>query len=150
MHRHLLFATLRSLIVLILLLLLFPTLSCTTMGTPKNDESGLLQSVQAFHAALRWENYQLASSWLPGSQKELFWSQADELQENVRVMDFSVRDLSVEPEGFKGVAYIRCQYFHTRDPRLMNKTLKQRWFYSPQDKTWLVEHTDLDVILARP
>ncbi len=131
------------------LLLLIP-LACTTMGKPKDDEGGLIQSVQAFHSALKWEDYKLASSWLDSSRREDFWNLADELNENVRVLDFALRDVSVDGQSQTGVVHIRCQYFHTRDPRLMSKTLTQRWKYLPDQKVWIVEHTDLGALLSAP
>ncbi len=132
------------------ILFLMVPLSCATLGKPKNDEAGLIQSVQAFHNALKWEDYKLASTWFHHSQRENFWNLADELNENVRVMDFSLRDVWVEQQSLTGVAHIRCQYFHTRDPRLMSKTLTQRWKYIPDQQAWIVEHSNLEALLTAP
>ncbi len=131
-------------------MLLAVAMSCSTMGQPKNDEPGLRQSIEAFHKAIRWEEYSLAADWVQPDHKESFWSLIDELRQNARVMEFSLRDISVEPSRIKGSALIHCQYFHIRDPRLMTKTLKQHWRYSQEKKLWFVVHTDFHAILSKP
>lgn len=131
-------------------ILLAAAASCSTMGHPKNDESGLRQSVESFHKAVRWENYILAGNWVSSDQKESFWTLIDDLQQNVRVMEFSPRDISVAPDRIMGSALIQCRYFHLRNPRLTTKTLKQHWQYSQEKKLWFVVHTDFHTILSSP
>lgn len=129
---------------------LFCLISCSTWGKPKNDKAGLYESVKTFNDAIRWEDYRVASTFMPPSAKDTYWEQVDELQKNVRIMEFEVREITVEPEKLRGEAYVRCQYFHTNNPKLLTRNLKQSWRYSEEDKAWSVEYHDLDQILSKP
>jgi hypothetical protein len=133
-----------SLFCLVLPLLL----SCSSFSSKKNDEKNLLTHIEAFNSAIRWEDYQAASSWVVPQLQEEFWRQADSLQGHIRLMDFQVRNIALENEGFSGTVVLRFRYYYTDDPHLRSKTLQQRWRYLEKEKVWQIVQYDLAALMA--
>ena len=133
-----------SLLCLVLPLLL----SCSSFSSKKNDEKNLLTHIEAFNSAIRWEDYQAASAWIVPQLQGEFWRQADNLQGHIRLMDFQVRNISLENEGYSGTVVLRFRYYYTDDPHLRSKTLQQRWRYLEKEKAWQLVQYDLAALMA--
>ncbi len=104
-------------------------ISCGTLSSDKRTEQDLLAAMQAYNTAFRWENYKAATALVPPAMQPQFWDEADKFHKFVRIMDFEVRSVVLENQGFRGVAQLNCRFYFTTSPTLQSKTISQTWQY---------------------
>ena len=147
LRRNMSIAPAMSLICLVLPLLL----SCSTFGDKKNDDKSLVEHIEAFNSALRWEDFKIAASVIPPQSQEEFWRLADKMQGRVRIMDFQIRNVSMEPGSQSWTAILRFRYYYTDDPHVRTKTLRQRWRFLEKEEVWqLVQFDLMELMPERP
>ena len=138
----------RSLFTICLLCLLFSIpVSCGSVGGKKNTSETLGAAVEAFNNAVRWEEFRSASQLLSAAERDEFWEIVDQMQKRIRLMDFEVRDISIEEDKFTGSAVLRYRYYSPTDPSVRTKMLHQKFRYLEKQKAWQVTHHDLNMLL---
>jgi hypothetical protein len=130
-------------VITILLLLA----GCSGSKGQSKGEEGLISAVEGFNSTLRWEDYRLASAWIPQNDKELFWGIADLFQGRLRIMDSQIREISIAPGGTSGNVVISFRFYFTSNPTLVTRTIHQKWVFSEERKSWLVTRHDLEGLL---
>jgi hypothetical protein len=116
-------------------------------GGVKQDEEGLQKSVEAFNAAVRWNDFKGATAFLPIPARERFWNLVDQMEAKVRIMEFEIREVMQDKLLPTGTVFIRFRYYRTNDPHVLMKTVQQKWRYEEKDKTWLVVEHNLNSLL---
>lgn len=119
--------------------------ACKTLEGQKCNPENLGQSVEKFFMALRWEEYKVASQFIPIPLRSQFWDDMDLFQRRVRLMDFQVRDVTIRQSAMSADVLLQCRFYHTDDPQLHTKTLQQEWRY--MNKVWLVVKHDLESLI---
>lgn len=132
-----------SILIVVLLLLA----GCSRSQKQTRGEGGLMSAVESFNSLLRWEEYRLASAWIPQADKELFWGIADLFEGRLRIMDYQVRDVSVANNGTSGSVILSFRFYFTNNPNLLSRTIHQKWVFSEEKKSWLVVRHDLEGLL---
>jgi hypothetical protein len=120
---------------------------CSASKKPQKGREGLLAAVESFNSLLRWEDYRLASSWIPQNDKEMYWGIADLFQGRLRIMEYQIRDISVAPDGASGSVFLSFRFYFTNDPNLLSRTIHQKWVFSDEKQSWVVTTHDLEGLL---
>ena len=134
--------------VLAAILLATSTFSCGSLGKRKDSQENMMVSVDGFNGAIRWEDFKAAYLCLDPALQGEFWDLADTLHKSVRIMDYEVRNVNLNPEKHTATLAISYRYYFTHNPKLQAKTLQQRWQFYEKDKSWRVVHHELKELLS--
>lgn len=122
-------------------------IACKTLERQKCNSENLGQSVEKFLMALRWEEYKVASQFIPLPSRRQFWDDMDLFQRRVRLMDFEVRDVSLRQSTMSADVILQCRFYHTDDPQLHTRTIQREWRYMNNEKVWLIVKHDLESLI---
>jgi len=140
-------STLRFLFPLLLCLLTGFLSSCSMFGGEKDNQEGLLLSVDRFNKDLRWEDYKSAATSIAPSAKKEFWDQVDWLQGRVRIIDYQVVEVDMGDGGGSGTVALRYRFFPKNNPQPQTRTLHQQWVFSKKTGAWEVVRHDLQKLM---
>lgn len=129
--------------------LLSSCISCASATSQKNSPEGLGSAVRIFAYALRWGDYKAAAIFMPANQQQRYWDLADEFNRNVRIVDYEVRQVILEPGSTTGIVILNFRYYQTSDPNMRTRNIQQRWSYAENEKLWRVTENGLDVLLKK-
>lgn len=122
-------------------------LSCASMGGEKNNTETLGTSVENFNSAIRWEEYRGASALLSPAQRDGFWDLVDKMQKHIRIMDFQIRDVTLDYSKLSGNAVLKYSYYSLTDPYVQTKTVHQKLRYLEKEKAWQITRHDLELLV---
>ena len=129
--------------------LLSSCISCASANSQKNSPEGLGSSVRIFSYALRWGDYKAAAIFQPLNQQQRYWDLMDEFNRKLRIVDYEVRQVNLEPGSTTGIAILNYHYYLTSDPNMRSKNIQQKWSYVEKEKLWKVSEDGLDQLLQK-
>jgi hypothetical protein len=131
----------RAFHLLWLCVILFLTVSCSSTGLSKGNEDGFNFVVENFHNAVRWGEYQAASTYVGPTMQEDFWQIADALKNRVAIMDCRIKRSSYDGRRKSGNIVLYVEYHALGDPKVITRTINEHWTFNEKDKMWrLVSH----------
>lgn len=133
----------RSLVAYVSIFLLVLT-SCTGLGKSRGDEKNFSLAVQGFNSFVRWGEYKQASAWIMPQARSYYWELTDWLGSNVRILDFEVREVSVNEVSQTGMSTVHYRFFYKDDPYIRTKTIEQKWRFQESEKAWQVVQHNLE------
>jgi hypothetical protein len=121
--------------------------SCASLGKSAGDEKDLTSAVQSFNFSVRWGEYKEASVWVIPQTRNYYWELSDWLVDNVRILDFEVRDVVFDEASNTGTSSVYYRFFYKDDPYIKTKTVEQKWRYEQSGKLWQVVQHNLESLV---
>jgi hypothetical protein len=135
--------------VVILLLAALATSSCGFASKEQKQQELFITTIDAYNSAFRWQDYKQASGYISPAIQSEFWKEADAFLKNVRIMDYEIRSVDIDPSGLRGTVVLNCRFYLTKEPSLKTKLINQTWQYLEKPKTWQVTQSGYQAILAQ-
>lgn len=114
---------------------------CPQSSKESKNEEDLVKTVRNFNSMFRWGDYKVASVWIVPNAKEAYWNFVDKYQHALRIIDFEVRDASLDESMKKGTVLVSFRYYLTENPNVQTRIIKQNWIFLENKKAWVILET---------
>lgn len=125
---------------------LFLLVSCSSTAMNRANEDAFNQIVENFHNAVRWGEYEAASTYVGPTMQEDFWRIADALRNRVSIMECQIKRSTYDQNGKSGSVELFVRYCSKDNPELITRTIHERWAFNEKDKMWRLVFHDLNVL----
>lgn len=122
------------------------TATVASSESAKDPDEKLKDSVEAFNAAFRCEDYAQAFVFVSPEKKENFWSEADRFRGKIRMTEYELRDLQLDEKRSHATVILHLEYWRMESPILEPISFTQKWQYSEKHKTWRVSDSGFEAI----
>jgi hypothetical protein len=125
--------------VLIVLLLLSGCEGTFGKYSSGNRSNQLHEAVLEYNKYVRWQEWEKASDYIKTDEQSAFKQQLEELEEDLRITDFEIRDTDVDSDAKTATARILYRYYWL--PSITEKKMRfsQKWVWSEEEKRWAVD-----------
>lgn len=120
---------------------------CGSLGESTRESKGFGLAIDQFHSAVRWEAYDRALPFVSPPLVDDFYDLTDILQSKVRIMEYEVRNLSIDQKGETATATVFFKFYHQNSPQLQTKTIREKWAYADKEKIWQIVHHDMKELM---
>lgn len=108
-------------------------------GSTRDHMKDLKQSVDAYHTAFRWNNYQQAAMYLPNDLRTAFVTYFDEDSPTMHIEGVEILKVDVKSPDAADVT-VRYRYMKLPSVVVQRKIVQQSWHRV--DDEWILEHED--------
>jgi len=103
--------------------------------------------VKILHAAvvdynryLRWQEWEKASDFIRDAERIMFKQGFYEIEEDLRITEFEIRDTDVAPEDAKSAEVVVLYHYYLLPSVTEEKVrVTQRWIWSEEENRWAVK-----------
>lgn len=120
--------------------------SCSSGATGRNTEDSFNLIVERFHTAVRWGEYQAASTYVGPTMQEDFWKIAEALQSRISIIEWQVKRSSFDRKDGAGNVVLYVSYYAKGNPQLITRTINEKWAFNAKDKMWRLVSHDLHTL----
>jgi hypothetical protein len=112
----------------------------------KANEDSFNLVVENFHHAVRWGEYEAASTYVGPTMQEDFWRIAEALQNRVSIMECQIKRSSFNRMTRSGDVTVYVRYYVKEKPEVITRTIHERWSFNESDKMWRLVSHDLNTV----
>lgn len=100
----------------------------------------LHEAVVDYNRYLRWQEWERASDFIRDAEKIAFKQGFYEIEEDLRITEFEIRDTDVAEEDAKSADVVVLYHYYLL-PSVREKKVRvtQRWLWSEEENRWAVE-----------
>ncbi len=100
----------------------------------------LHEAVVDYNRYLRWQEWERASDFIRDAERIAFKQRFYEIEEDLRITEFEIRDTDVAKEGAKSADVVVLYHYYLL-PSVREKKIRvtQRWIWSEEENLWAVE-----------
>ena len=104
-------------------------------GAAKKSEP-LDRGLQRYNEALRWQRIAEAAQYVPPPERDEFFNQRLEMEDELRITQYDVRRVDRGQSDDHAIAYVQYSWYLDREGRVYQTTTEQHW--QRHGDTWLV------------
>ena len=120
-------------------LLIFPLffLGCATV--PKGDVEMLKPTIEAFHQAVRWKDFQAISQMLVPEKREAFMAARKTMKDerDLFISDYEIQDAKLSLDLLKAAAVSHIKWYRLPSVSEEDSTVTSNWIW--KDKMWKLD-----------
>jgi hypothetical protein len=107
---------------------------CSASARSANED--LVTDVREFQEGLRWRSYDRAAGHVPAHRREQFLDAHEELDRDLRIVDYELERVTIERDGRHAVVRVRFTWHLESVGRVHETTVDERW--ERQGKVWRI------------